>query len=142
MRDLPGKKRTVRPVFWLLCASFLWLAAVVAASANGPSGAGATLKDFDSPRKTPQLNAAPVRAAQAPATTPQGAASAAQDRYIGEAACVDCHDKQRSGYYDSPHHRAADPRTPAAQQSCETCHGPGGKHQDDPVLQPDRYLKN
>jgi DmsE family decaheme c-type cytochrome len=37
-------------------------------------------------------------------------------------------------YSESPHGRAANPRTPAAFHQCETCHGPGEKHIDDPTV--------
>jgi len=141
MHDRPGRRRTIRPVFWLLSAFLVWTAAVVVAGAHGPVRAIAAPGISAPPPKIPQARPAPVPAAQTPAPPSQPAASAVQDRYIGEAACVDCHDKQRAGYYDSPHHRASDARTPAAKQSCETCHGPGAKHQDDPVLNPIRDFK-
>ena len=40
----------------------------------------------------------------------------------------------RRATLDSPHGKAADPRTPAAMHQCETCHGPGEKHVDDPTV--------
>ena len=60
-----------------------------------------------------------------------GAASEGQT-YVGETKCLECHSEQLKGYEGSPHHRVADSRTPAAKQGCESCHGPGSKHADDP----------
>ena len=90
----------------------------------------------------PRLEPAPPPQSQkatAPLKAVPGAGAEGQS-YIGETACVDCHDEQM-GVRHSPHHRSTDPRTPAAKQSCETCHGPGGKHLDDPVLNPMRDFK-
>jgi DmsE family decaheme c-type cytochrome len=56
--------------------------------------------------------------------------------YVGEDTCLGCHEEQRKGYFESPHHRATDPRTPAAKQGCESCHGPGSLHVDDPSANP------
>jgi DmsE family decaheme c-type cytochrome len=56
---------------------------------------------------------------------------AAAAGYVGAETCLTCHsDKSTDGYSTSPHARAANPRTPAAAQGCETCHGPGKAHVD------------
>jgi DmsE family decaheme c-type cytochrome len=52
-------------------------------------------------------------------------------KYIGDNACLGCHEAQQEGYEHSSHFWKADPRTPAAKQGCETCHGPGSLHADD-----------
>ncbi len=64
----------------------------------------------------------------------QGANGAAQPPtgYVGVKQCVSCHEVQAKGYSESPHALAWDPRTPAAEHGCETCHGPGAAHVDDP----------
>jgi DmsE family decaheme c-type cytochrome len=82
------------------------------------------------PAPTPTPGAQPPQAPQPPApTTPQ---PPPQGGYIGEAACLECHDEQRKGYADSMHGRASHPRAPAANQGCESCHGPGAKHAEEP----------
>lgn len=64
------------------------------------------------------------------------AASAAQAgaTYVGEETCLGCHEDQRKGYSDTMHGRRDHPRSPAAKQGCESCHGPGSKHVDDPEV--------
>jgi DmsE family decaheme c-type cytochrome len=64
--------------------------------------------------------------AQAPA------APAAQPGYVGSDTCVACHEDQQQGYEAGPHGKAVNPRSPAARQGCESCHGPGERHIDDP----------
>ncbi len=64
-----------------------------------------------------------------------GTASAAQQTqsaqgYVGEQTCLTCHEAQTKGYHGSAHARAYNPRTPAASQGCESCHGPGQGHVD------------
>jgi DmsE family decaheme c-type cytochrome len=48
--------------------------------------------------------------------------------YAGEETCLTCHEDRKSGYHGSPHARALDPRSPAAANGCESCHGPGKAH--------------
>ena len=79
---------------------------------------------------------APPAQSQKPATVAAkvvpGAGAEGQS-YVGEAKCLECHSEQLKGYEGSPHHRVADPRSPVAKQGCESCHGPGSKHVDDPA---------
>jgi DmsE family decaheme c-type cytochrome len=74
----------------------------------------------------PGSNSAGASDAQAPATP------AAQSGYVGSDTCVACHEDQQQGYEAGPHGKAANPRSPAARQGCESCHGPGERHIDDP----------
>jgi DmsE family decaheme c-type cytochrome len=118
--------RKLGPALWLALGFIVWLAAFAGAKASAPQvGAAAPPA-----KNTAQTTKPPQPVPQLPAPTAGG------DRYIGETACVDCHDSQKAGYFNSKHHRSADPRTPAAKDGCETCHGPGGKHSDDPQLNP------
>ena len=82
----------------------------------------------------------PAAAAARPAAVARPAAPAAKAQaaatYVGEDTCLTCHSEQLKGYGESPHHRATDPRTPAAKQGCETCHGPGSNHVEDPSANP------
>jgi DmsE family decaheme c-type cytochrome len=64
---------------------------------------------------------------------PAGSSSAAgqdpaQPPYVGSGTCLTCHDDKRRGYEGTAHGQARVSRSPAAQQGCESCHGPGGKH--------------
>ena len=58
-------------------------------------------------------------------TTP-GAVPQAPAEYVGEAACLSCHESY--GYQATVHASAQNPRTPAATHGCESCHGPGKPH--------------
>lgn len=69
---------------------------------------------------------------QKPAAPP--AAQAAT--YVGEETCLTCHADMTRGYHGSAHGRAANPRSPAANKGCESCHGPGSAHVEDPAAHP------
>jgi DmsE family decaheme c-type cytochrome len=66
----------------------------------------------------------PAPAQQQPAAQPALAAG----EYAGEATCLTCHADQ--AYTGTAHARAFHERTPAANQGCESCHGPGKAHAD------------
>lgn len=66
------------------------------------------------------------------AQAPRVASAKEEVRYAGNSVCADCHEKHEAGVAASLHGKKADPRTPAAAQGCESCHGPAGKHVDDP----------
>lgn len=102
--------RFMRPLGTITAAIGLWIAVMVTVSAStGPRQNSA-----------PQVKA--PEAATATATPVSG--------YVGEDTCLTCHEDQKKGYHGSPHARAANPRTPAANKGCESCHGPGQAHVD------------
>jgi DmsE family decaheme c-type cytochrome len=69
----------------------------------------------------------------APAPTPAQAKPApVQPGYVGSDTCLTCHD-QAEKLKGTPHWQAADPRSPIATHGCESCHGPGAKHAEDPT---------
>lgn len=63
---------------------------------------------------------------------PSAPQAPAEQGYVGGDTCIFCHEVQGKGYQASAHARAWNQRTPAAAQGCETCHGPGQAHVDDP----------
>jgi DmsE family decaheme c-type cytochrome len=69
--------------------------------------------------------AKPAAPAQAPATPQKG--------YVGSETCATCHSGYDTSINATKHGQANNPRTPAAGQGCETCHGPGEAHMNDPV---------
>jgi DmsE family decaheme c-type cytochrome len=68
---------------------------------------------------------------RAEAGKPQQAPAAAtpDSGYVGDDTCLTCHTDQT--VKGTAHGEAANPRTPAAQHGCESCHGPGKAHVDD-----------
>ncbi|MBI2569983.1 MAG: DmsE family decaheme c-type cytochrome [Candidatus Schekmanbacteria bacterium] len=58
------------------------------------------------------------------------AATAADDEYAGDKSCLECHEAEYNSYQRSQHAVTADPRTPASEHGCESCHGPSKKHAD------------
>ncbi|OFW23661.1 MAG: hypothetical protein A3G21_07025 [Acidobacteria bacterium RIFCSPLOWO2_12_FULL_66_21] len=69
----------------------------------------------------------PAAAKQPPAASQQSAG------YVGEQTCLTCHGEMTRGYHGSAHGQAANPRTPRANNGCESCHGPGAAHVEDPA---------
>jgi DmsE family decaheme c-type cytochrome len=67
--------------------------------------------------------------------TPQAAGSPATPvaEVVGSDTCLACHEDRNKGLATTAHGKAAHPRSPAAAQGCETCHGPGSRHIEDPA---------
>jgi nitrate/TMAO reductase-like tetraheme cytochrome c subunit len=67
-------------------------------------------------------------------TTPD--AFADDDGYSSEDynACLDCHENSGVlGIEETKHFDFEDPKTPAAQKQCQSCHGPSAKHMQFPM---------
>jgi DmsE family decaheme c-type cytochrome len=114
--------RSMGPKAWLACGFAVWLVALGGVRASTTPMAGAA----EPAKKTPIVMNTAQNSAQTTAT------------YVGEDTCLTCHDGQQKGYEGSPHHEASDPRSPAAKQGCESCHGPGSEHITDPASKPMR----
>jgi DmsE family decaheme c-type cytochrome len=103
---------------WLVvCACGLFTAVTVATS-----GQAATQQPATPPATT---------AATTPVTAPATQSAPAQSGFAGSDTCLTCHSDMESTLKGTKHAQALDPRTPAAQQNCESCHGPGQAHVDD-----------
>src|SRR5688572_10841762 len=57
---------------------------------------------------------------------------AQQGGFAGQDTCVVCHEGFDTSISATKHGFVRDPRTPAAAQGCETCHGPAQAHTEDP----------
>jgi len=72
--------------------------------------------------------------AQQPTAPPSG--------YIGAEACATCHTGYDTSLLGTKHGQSKNPRSPAAAMGCETCHGPGEAHSQDPVkVKPRQFNK-
>jgi DmsE family decaheme c-type cytochrome len=52
----------------------------------------------------------------------------AEPTYVGPEVCKACHADMVESYELGTHGVKDDPRTPAAKEGCESCHGPGSEH--------------
>lgn len=107
-------RRTLGPTVTIAGAAAIWLAVVISVGATA----------------SPQKEGPPVAKAAAALSGPAAKTDPSADQYVGEEKCLECHEDNAKGYHGSPHSRVADARTPAAKNSCETCHGPGKAHVD------------
>lgn len=112
----------MRSISWFACGALLSAMAFSTAGAATPQAGQAG-----------QAAAAKKAAeAQRDARVPEPPASAAGATWVGDDECVTCHKDKKAAYAKTLHSKVVDPRTPAAARSCETCHGPGSKHNSDP----------
>ena len=84
----------------------------------------------------PARTASPAPAESAATSQAAGQAQPSADSasFVGEETCLGCHDDGAKGYAESLHGKAANPRSPKANQGCESCHGPGSNHIEDPSV--------
>src|SRR5262245_29265393 len=103
----------------------------VAVRANGPSStSSAVVAQAATTTQKPAPAPAPAQAKPAPI----------QPGYVGSAKCIECHDQDKS-LKGTPHWQAANPRSPMATHGCESCHGAGAKHVEDPTTVKLKVLK-
>ena len=63
-------------------------------------------------------------------TAAPAAATVEAATYVGNEACVTCHEEQANHLANTQHGKDAFARL--SNHGCETCHGPGSKHAEDP----------
>lgn len=128
--------RCPKPITLVNLVAAALFAAVLATTVTRPevieaSTAGAidqaTAKPAAPATPAPQAKPAAPDAVQAPASPaelPKG--------YVGSETCATCHTGYDASINASKHGQAKNPRTPAAAMGCESCHGPGEAHMNDP----------
>ena len=115
----------MRPITFLNVAAALLFAGALVTSAIPTAPVAAA---SPAPPAGPIETGAPS-AGDAPSQT---ASPTPQKGYIGAEACATCHEGYEASIKATKHGLAKDPRSPAAAQGCESCHGPGEAHAQDP----------
>ena len=110
-----------RPITMLNVLAAVLFAAVLSTSLVRPVAIEAAAVE---PAAVESVAVASLPQAQAPATPPKG--------YVGAEACMTCHEGYEASVKATKHGLASDPRTPMAKLGCESCHGPGEAHMNDP----------
>ena len=111
--------KSLSPRVAIGAGTLIWLLVMMSVAAMS----AATSQQPGKPAAAPAV--APV-----PETVKPPSTAAAPGEYAGSDVCLTCHEDKNKGYKGTPHARAANPRTPAAGQGCESCHGPGQAHVD------------
>src|SRR6266850_5983069 len=106
----------------------LWAAGQVAAPSaphvQRPSPAQEGILLLQQPPKAVPERPSP-ESSQPPSGVPIAATGSANGAtYVGAEVCAQCHYDKFTGYQNSAHAIGGDPRTPAGQFGCESCHGP------------------
>jgi len=125
----------MKRLFYALTAPAALLLAIVAGNAtveSAPAPTATTVRIASAPggvtSRIPALAGHPV--------IPQGQAASTQSgpaaEYVGTETCIGCHDDTTAKLQDTVHWKGAHPGSPAAAQGCESCHGPGSRHIEDP----------
>ena len=70
----------------------------------------------------------------APGSPAAGAAAQQPRTYVGQETCVSCHETEGNTLQQTLHGKTQDPRSPASVHGCESCHGPGSAHIEDPSV--------
>ena len=115
-----------------MCGGVVLLAVAITSSTGR-----ATSQDGAAPRPAAVGQATGQAPAGQPVATKVVAEPAAAEQkavpgaYAGADTCLVCHEGQNESLKGTPHAHAANPRSPAASQGCESCHGPGQAHVDD-----------
>jgi DmsE family decaheme c-type cytochrome len=111
--------------FFVLLAPVLWAGVFAIRTMAWEPTSPATALPVPIP-ESGEARAAPAANSASTATELQQAGFAGQD------TCVTCHEGYDTAINKTNHGFVRDPRTPAAAQGCETCHGPGEAHTKDP----------
>ena len=107
-----------------LAAVCVFAVAITARTVLGVSPAATGIPQAPPPKPA----AAPAQAKPAPAQPP---AAQPPGEYAGSDTCELCHEDQVNALKPTKHGQAKNPRTPAADHGCESCHGPLKAHVDD-----------
>ena len=114
------EKKEKQLAFWLSLLIALWVVTPVLLAAD----------DEEATSHAPKVRMTMEEAEQAV----QAVLNAAPSKK-GADTCMKCHDEDNEypimPLFKTRHAVATDPRTPFANEQCESCHGPGGDHQVD-----------
>jgi DmsE family decaheme c-type cytochrome len=80
----------------------------------------------------PGVSGTPHQPATAATAQPAAPPQAPAPGYVGADTCVGCHSGYDATVAATKHGFTANARTPMATQGCESCHGPGEAHVNDP----------
>ena len=106
-----------------LAAFCLFTAVITARSIVAIAAANDAAQQAQPAKPAPTAPAKPATGQAVPAQHP--------GEYAGSDTCELCHEDQVNSLKTTKHGLAKNPRTPAAAQGCESCHGPLKAHVDD-----------